>query len=260
MKTGVYKITCLENNKIYIGSSKDIDSRFKTHVQKLENKKHINSHLQNAWNLYTKQKFKFEIIEFCEEKELITREQFWMDKTKCYNRNIGFNACIKADRPTGYKHDNIAKEKMSKAKLGISQSKETITKRSKKLKGRKHSEETKKYQSEIKLGPKNPMFGKKLTPEQRKEKGKKLNSVPRWNKGLTKSSDSRINKLAYWAGKVTRNAKKCKLINIKTNETWEADSISRLSISAPLSKSTLDRLKNNTASKNITDTYKLEFL
>ena len=104
------------------------------------------------------------------------------------------------------------------------------------------------------------MFGKKLTPEQRKEKGKNLNSVPRWNKGLTKNNDSRINKLAYWAGKVTCNAKKCKLINIKTNEIWEANSINLLSTLAPLSKSTLDRLKNNIAGKNITDTYKLEFL
>jgi group I intron endonuclease len=142
---------------------------------------------------------KFEIIELCEEKELITREQFWMDKTKCYDRNIGFNACIKADRPTGYKHDNIAKEKMSRAKLGTKQSKETIVKRSEKLKGRKHSEESKKYQSEIKLGSKNPMFGKEVSKETRdkiskanigKSKGKKISEAHK--KILSKTHKNKV--------------------------------------------------------------------
>lgn len=260
-KTGVYKITCLENNKIYIGSSKNIDHRFKVHVQKLENNKHINSHLQSAWNLYTREKFKFEIIESCDEKDLISREQFWMDETKCYDRNIGFNACIKADRPTGYTHDDIARQKMSYAKLGTKQSKETIAKRSEKSKGRKHSEETKKHQSEIKLGSKNPMFGRKLTLEQKTEKVQNMNSVPRWNKGLTIKDDPRLAKLGLaHIGKTPHNAVKCRLINIKTKELWEAESLKKLSCLTPISLPTLQRLKSNRAGKLITNTYRLEII
>lgn len=256
---GVYEIKCLINNKIYIGSSVNIYLRFQTHKNHLSKNKHINEHLQSAWNLYGANNFSFTVIEESTEDLVLDREQYWMDSTNCYSREIGFNACKKADRPLGYKHNDESRIKMSKAKLGKKQSKESIEKRRLKIIGIKHTDTSKKNMSIAKLGNKNPMFNKKLTPEQRKEKGKNLNSVPRWNKGLTKNDDPRIAKLAFWTGKVTVNALKCKLINIQTNEAWEAASISALSKICPISISTLQRLKNNKAGTFITNTYKLEF-
>ena len=49
---GIYRIKNLVNEKCYYGSSKNIEKRWKTHLNQLRNKKHINSILQRAWNKY----------------------------------------------------------------------------------------------------------------------------------------------------------------------------------------------------------------
>lgn len=258
--TGIYKITCLSNNKLYIGSSKNIEKRFKTHINQLNKNKHINEHLQSAWNLYGQNNFLFEIIEICEISNLLIREQYWLDLIKSYDRKIGFNACVKSDRPLGYKHNNISKEKMSKAKLGKKIPIETIEKIRQQNIGKKRSESYKNMMSISRMGSKNPMFGRKLSEAQKAEKGRALNSVPRWNKGLTKDKDPRILKLATWKEKTTVNALKCKLTNLQSGEYWIADSITKLSKICPISLATLNRLKNNTVGMKYKKIYKLEIL
>jgi len=92
MLSGIYKITCLNNDKFYIGSSININRRLKVHQTLLNKNKHPNKRLQNCWNEYGKQSFRFEIIETINNiKQLQTREKWWLDNTKCYKREIGFN-------------------------------------------------------------------------------------------------------------------------------------------------------------------------
>ena len=63
MKTiGIYKITNIKNNKVYIGESFDIERRWKIHIDNLNNNNHHSNKLQNDWNTYGKDNFKFEII------------------------------------------------------------------------------------------------------------------------------------------------------------------------------------------------------
>ncbi len=50
MSCGIYQITCSINNKIYIGSSCNIDARWMDHKSRLQANKHPNSFLQNSWN------------------------------------------------------------------------------------------------------------------------------------------------------------------------------------------------------------------
>lgn len=89
---GIYKITCLPTGKFYIGSSNNILARWRSHVSQLINNKHNNPYFQKAWNKYGKNNFKFEIIEEDVLKEtLLEREQWWLDETKCYETEIGFN-------------------------------------------------------------------------------------------------------------------------------------------------------------------------
>ena len=38
--TGLYKISCLKNNKVYIGESSNVLSRLGRHVDNLENNRH----------------------------------------------------------------------------------------------------------------------------------------------------------------------------------------------------------------------------
>lgn len=89
---GIYKIINLANEKFYIGSSVDLKKRKRDHMRELKNGIHTNERMQHSFNKYGVEEFKFEIIELVNEKEnLITLEQHWMDKTKSYDRNIGFN-------------------------------------------------------------------------------------------------------------------------------------------------------------------------
>jgi group I intron endonuclease len=83
--SGVYAIINMVNNKVYIGSSKDIYGRWVQHRYKLDNNIHHSKYLQNAWNKYGKDNFEFKIIEVIDEKLLFECEQKWYD----YYNSIG---------------------------------------------------------------------------------------------------------------------------------------------------------------------------
>jgi len=95
MISGVYQIINQLNNKRYIGRSKNIESRFKKHKSQLKNDDHYNSHLQNAWNKYNENVFKFSILIKCREQILVYCEQYWIDKLNTYNK--GYN-----QKPTSF--------------------------------------------------------------------------------------------------------------------------------------------------------------
>lgn len=76
---GIYKITNLVNNKLYIGSSKNIGNRWHSHRNSCLWKK-LNSTLYNDFEKYGLQNFKFDIIEICNESELLEKENFWQNK------------------------------------------------------------------------------------------------------------------------------------------------------------------------------------
>lgn len=118
MKSGIYKILNKVNGKFYIGSATDIKNRWRQHRHELRLGKHCNEYFQYAWNKYLEISFEFSILEFCEIDKLEEREQFWLDATKCFNRNIGYNISAIAANITGYKHTNASKQLMKLANLG----------------------------------------------------------------------------------------------------------------------------------------------
>jgi group I intron endonuclease len=87
---GIYRIKNLINGKCYYGSSKNIEKRWKTHLNQLRDKKHINCILQRAWNKYGEDNFIFEIVEECEFKNIFEVEQKYIDT--CGDYNIGLKA------------------------------------------------------------------------------------------------------------------------------------------------------------------------
>lgn len=101
MSCGIYKITNLINNKVYIGQSINIESRWTHHKNYETNKSHYP--LYCAFKKYGIENFKFEIIELCSIDKLNTQEQYWInfyDSYKNgYNLTIGGqgtnNLCIK---------------------------------------------------------------------------------------------------------------------------------------------------------------------
>lgn len=129
---GIYKITCLCNNKFYIGSSVELEYRIKAHLGLLRKNKHRNKYLQAAYNKYGENNFTVECIEACPvtttQDEVILLEQKYLDNLTPWNNDIGFNMAEKAYCPPSRKGAKLTKEhkqKVSLANKGRIVSKET---------------------------------------------------------------------------------------------------------------------------------------
>jgi len=111
---GVYKITNMLDNKIYVGSSIAIEKRFISHKNDLTSNIHHNSKLQRAWNKHGAANFKFEIMRVVDNvisARLI--EQEWLDKLiKSESYNLSKNA-----NGASFGEDNPAKRKEVRQKI-----------------------------------------------------------------------------------------------------------------------------------------------
>lgn len=140
MKTsGIYKITNIINNKLYIGQAKNIHLRWLEHKCRLRNNYADNSYLQNAWNKYGENAFSFEVLEECSISELNNREAFWMKELNSLDRKFGYNlSCQETNRTilsketrtkisvanTGRQHSKERNKKISDSKKGIPRTQE----------------------------------------------------------------------------------------------------------------------------------------
>ena len=89
--TGIYMILNHANDKVYIGQSIDIETRWKQHKSDLNCNRHDNKHLQSAWNKYRKDKFEFIILCKCEENQLNTLEQYYIFCFDTIEKEFGYN-------------------------------------------------------------------------------------------------------------------------------------------------------------------------
>ena len=85
---GIYRIKNLKNKKCYYGSSKNIEKRWRTHLNNLKNGKHHNDHLQRSWDKYGEDNFVFELVEECDETLLLELEQKYLDLHPEFNIGI----------------------------------------------------------------------------------------------------------------------------------------------------------------------------
>lgn len=134
MRCGVYTITCLTNNKVYVGSTTRLFcQRWGDHKIMLRHNKHTNIHLQRAWNKYGESAFVFEILELCNKEFILSREQFWIDTLNVYKK--GFNR-----NPTAKNSYGVKRSAETCAKIGKSGN---YKKANIAWKGSKHTEQTK---------------------------------------------------------------------------------------------------------------------
>lgn len=103
--TGIYKITNQTNDKVYIGKSVDMFTRWRHHERELQRGKHCNVHLQKSWNKYGENTFKFEVVEVCDEKLLKDREMYWMGVFNSLKPEWGYNIADES-KETKDKHLN----------------------------------------------------------------------------------------------------------------------------------------------------------
>ena len=119
MEAGVYLISNNVNGKCYVGSTIHLDQRRREHFSKLANNKHINVHLQNAYNKYGREAFDFEVLETIDiddniKDKLLKREQFWIDNLK-----PEYNILLVAGSNLGYHHTEAAKHRKSPSNHAI---------------------------------------------------------------------------------------------------------------------------------------------
>lgn len=182
---GIYKITNLINEKVYIGQTDRLNNRKREHFYKLEKNEHHNEHLQKAYKKYGKDNFIFEIIE--ETDFLDERELFWINQYGGLNSENNYNLKNPIDKrwsdyvrvkqsktmlgennPNyGNKWTKEQKEKLSKLtkgktleeKIGKEKSDLVKLKMSESQKGRKHPKEVKEKIRQANMGEKNPAYG-----------------------------------------------------------------------------------------------------
>jgi group I intron endonuclease len=192
---GIYKITN-PMGAIYIGESKDIYRRWNKEYRNLSCKGQVK--LYNSFVKYGFENHTFEIVKECKAEEIPYYERHYQEYYDVLDREFGLNLkytkvgekkqvtseesrkkmsdAQKNLYENGYvhpmqgkKHSEESKKKNSESQKGKKQSEETIKKRIEKTKGRKHSEETLKKQSEAKKGKKRSEETKKKISEILKE-------------------------------------------------------------------------------------------
>lgn len=110
--SGIYLIINIINNKKYVGSSNDIYHRFVKHRSALKRNTHRNLYLQNAWNKYGENNFRFYIIEKCNFSQLELKENCWINFFLSYKRDFGYNI---QPRALNKQHSEETKIKIGKA-------------------------------------------------------------------------------------------------------------------------------------------------
>lgn len=168
----IYRIRNISNQKVYIGSAINVKQRWSMHLSLLHRGLHFSKHLQSAWDLLGENHFSFEVVESVLDKNnLLVREQYWLDFTKCCDNNFGYNSTPVAGSSLGRVLSEHTKGLISKAHIGkklsrihririglaskgISQSLETRLKRSKSLRGRTFSKSHCSNISRSKIGGK----------------------------------------------------------------------------------------------------------
>ena len=160
-KSYIYKITCKENNKFYVGSTVDFERRWTIHKSLLNNNKHHSKVLQNCWNKYGEDMFQFEVVETIDKQDkdfLLQREQYFLDTLK-----PELNICEIAGSCLGIKrtiefgiNKSLSQIGEKNHFFGKKHSDETKQKMKLKSTGRKHTSDTKE---KISLSRKNKYKG-----------------------------------------------------------------------------------------------------
>jgi group I intron endonuclease len=100
MRCGIYSITNKITGNVYVGSSKNIEQRFRNHKSALNRGVHANSYLLRAWNKYGADNFIFAVVEECDESERFRIEQKYLDIAK-KNRKKYYNLLFDASGSSG---------------------------------------------------------------------------------------------------------------------------------------------------------------
>lgn len=200
MACGIYKLINIENKKFYIGSAKDIVHRFRRHISDLNCGKHHNILLQRAWDKGYR-KFKFEILEECNENVLIIKEQRYLDKLQPFNPNKIYNIASDAFGGDNLTHNPRKNEIVKKISQTMRRLMQSLS-----------SEERKEKWG--RPGKDNPNYGNKWSEEQRQVAKERQTGVScsfknqTWEEAFGKEKSDQMKQNLYESlSKLDRNGK-----------------------------------------------------
>ena len=162
----IYKITNLQNNKIYIGQTiRSVDARWREHLKSAQLGTDL--HLYEAIRLYGKDNFIIEVIDNAtSQEELDNKEKYWihyfntLNPEKGYNNIEGGNSNPMFNKTIAQKHNNKMRSEEVRNKISSTMKKlreeqgfsfETRAKISEKLKGNQHGKGKKRPLSAIQI-------------------------------------------------------------------------------------------------------------
>lgn len=100
---GVFQVKNIENGKVLLGSSLNLEGPLNSHKFMLKIGRHENKELQREWNEYGADKFVFEILEVVQVRddpnfnvgdELTLLEQIWLEKLQPFG-DRGYNQDVR---------------------------------------------------------------------------------------------------------------------------------------------------------------------
>lgn len=199
--SGIYRIVNMITSRTYIGSSYNMKSRLKTHLDKLANGKHGNRRLQRSWIKHGSSAFTLEHLIYCQNEELARREQAFIDAYIEHDLPL-YNLRPSAESRLGFRYVFTAEDR---AKVGAA------------VRGRKLTPEqcaaihARQSTLEWKAMMSARMKGRILTPEHRKNLSvalmghpmpqKNLDALLIANKGRPLSAEHRAKLSAIGKGK-----------------------------------------------------------
>lgn len=176
----IYEIVNCINNKKYIGQTikNYVKYRWNNHRNELNRNVHHNDYLQNAWNYYGKDNFKFNILEQVEEEneeDLLNKlnqlEPYYIQLYKTMYYQWGYNLKLGGDNKS---MSEYSKQKISKKNKGKIRTEEAKEKNRQAHLGKKASEETKQKLSEMRKLDKHWQYGKNMKEESKEKMRQKL--------------------------------------------------------------------------------------
>jgi group I intron endonuclease len=167
MDCGVYQIKNIVNGKCYIGQSIRMCKREVSHLWHLRRDNEDNKHLQNSYNKYGEDSFRFTVLLYCEPFEL-TRYESLLD-SHYKNLSLSYNARACIDSNTGIRFSEETKRKISEANRGKQKSEEHKRKLSEANKGKPKSEGFYRKMNEDRRGTKHPLYGKHHSSETKRK-------------------------------------------------------------------------------------------
>lgn len=211
-KSGIYMWTS-PSGKIYIGQAKNLRERYNEFMR--PNHRYAGEAIENARKKYPDfTKWKYQILEECEEEKLNEREQYWIEYYDSNNSQKGYNLTLGGDGNNGYSLPEEAKTKISTA-----------------LKG--------KYTGEL-----NPNYGRHLTPEQRECRSYNAKfGAGAWQKEKAAEEEARLaNEERVRQKEKKLRKKKIMSIDIETGEVERFDMLSQVIKKYNYNKATIQRI------------------